>query len=972
MAEFAERLVGRADEIGSMEAALGELERGRSVTLELVGEPGIGKTRLLAELAARADARGFLVLGGCAAELERDLPFWVFVDALDEYVAGLEPHRLGALGDDVVGELATILPSLSGPAAERQVALQHERYRSHLAVRELLELLARSQPLLLMLDDLHWGDPASVELLGALLRRPPAAPVLLALAVRPRQVRERLAASLERAHRAGTLTRLDLGALTPGEARELLGDRVDLAASDLYEESGGNPFYLEQLARTYDRPGRVAPTLPETALGAAEVPPTVVAALAEELTLLSDRARRILEGAAVAGDPFDPELASAAAGAREPATLDPLDELLRLDLVRQTNVPRRFRFRHPLVRRAVYEATPGGWRLSAHERTAEALSNVARRPPHAPTTSSAPLARATSPPSRPCARPVRWPRGARPRAPRAGSRARFGSCLRLPRPRSGSSCSWRWPGHWPPPGSSPTGTAPCSRASSSCPQESVALRVRLTTACAGVEHLLGRHEQAHARLATALRTLPDSDAPEAVALMIELAVDGFYRMDYESMRGWAGRAVAAARPLDDRPLTAAAVAVLAQAHALTGAIAEGEMHRSEAAALVDALDDDELALRLDAPANLAAAEIDLDRLAEAEAHAERAMAVGRATGQSDFIPVLILCLGWIKRLRGKLAEGGELLDGAAESARLSGNAQSLAGNLLNRSLTALAAGDVATALTTAEESVDLMRPLDRGLMSASTGLALAAALLESGDAARAVDVLVGPAGGDELPLVPGAWRANWLELLTRCWLALGRRGEAARAAAGAEAAAAGGRHLARSLADRAAAAVVLDSGDAVSGARLALASAAAADEVGVPIEAALSRTLAGRALARADQTGLALAELERAAAELHACGAVRYRDQAERELRQLGHRVHRRTRPGKADGSGLASLTGRELQVAMLVGDLKTNPEIAAALFLSRKTVESHVRNIFMKLGVSSRAEIARTVERADRRESLT
>ena len=188
-------------------------------------------------------------------------------------------------------------------------------------------------------------------------------------------------------------------------------------------------------------------------------------------------------------------------------------------------------------------------------------------------------------------------------------------------------------------------------------------------------------------------------------------------------------------------------------------------------------------------------------------------------------------------------------------------------------------------------------------MSASTGLALAAALLESGDAARAVDVLVGPAGGDELPLVPGAWRANWLELLTRCWLALGRRGEAARAAAGAQAAAAGGAPLARSMADRAAAAVALDSGDPVSAARLALASAAAADEVGVPIEAALSRTLAGRALAHADQTSLAVAELERAAAELHGCGAVRYRDQAESELRQLGHRVHRRTRPGKADGS---------------------------------------------------------------------
>ena len=970
MAEFAERLVGRADEIGSMEAALGELERGRSVTLELVGEPGIGKTRLLAELAARADARGFLVLGGCAAELERDLPFWVFVDALDEYVAGLEPHRLGALGDDVVGELATILPSLSGPAAERQVALQHERYRSHLAVRELLELLARSQPLLLMLDDLHWGDPASVELLGALLRRPPAAPVLLALAVRPRQVRERLAASLERAHRAGTLTRLDLGALTPGEARELLGDRVDLAASDLYEESGGNPFYLEQLARTYDRPGRVAPTLPETALGAAEVPPTVVAALAEELTLLSDRARRILEGAAVAGDPFDPELASAAAGAREPATLDPLDELLRLDLVRQTNVPRRFRFRHPLVRRAVYEATPGGWRLSAHERTAEALDergasasarahHVERAARQGDVAAVATLREAGEVAARRApASAARWFAGALRLLPEATpAEERVELLLAL----AGALAAT---------GQFADGHRALLESIELVPEESVALRVRLTTACAGVEHLMGRHEQAHVRLATALESLPDSDAPEAVALMIELAVDGFYRMDYESMREWAGRALRAARPLGDRPLIAAAVAVLAQAGALTGAIAEAEMHRSEAAALVDSLHDHELALRLDAAANLAAAEIDLDRLAEAEAHAERAMAVGRATGQSDFIPVLILCLGWIKRLRGKLAECCELLDGAAESARLSGNAQSLAGNLLNRSLTALAAGDVETALTTAEESVDLMRPLDQSLMSASVGLALAAALLESGDAARAVDVLVGPAGGDELPLVPRAWRANWLELLTRCWLALGRRGEAARAAAGAQAAAAGGRPLARSLADRAAAAVALHSGDPVSAVRLALASAAGAEEVAVPVEAALSRTLAGRALAQAGQPDAAAAQLERAAAAFDSVGALRYRAEAEREMRQLGHRVHRRTRPGKADGSGLASLTGRELQVAMLVGDLKTNPEIAAALFVSRKTVESHVRNIFLKLGVSSRAEVARTVERADQRES--
>ena len=73
------------------------------------------------------------------------------------------------------------------------------------------------------------------------------------------------------------------------------------------------------------------------------------------------------------------------------------------------------------------------------------------------------------------------------------------------------------------------------------PHESLALQTRLTTACAGVEHLLGHHEEAHARLANAFNRLPDPGSPEAVALMIELAVDGFYRMEYEPMREWARR-----------------------------------------------------------------------------------------------------------------------------------------------------------------------------------------------------------------------------------------------------------------------------------------------------------------------------------------------------------------------------------------------------------------------------------------------
>ena len=229
-------------------------------------------------------------------------------------------------------------------------------------------------------------------------------------------------------------------------------------------------------------------------------------------------------------------------------------------------------------------------------------------------------------------------------------------------------------------------------------------------------------------------------------------------------------------------------------------------------------------------------------------------------------------------------------------------------------------------------------------------------------------MLVGSAGGEELTLVPGGWRTYALELLTRCRLALGSRDEAERAAAFALARAAAVQlPLAAAWADRAAAAVALHDCDWAGAAALASASAAAADEVGAPIEAALSRMLAGRALARAGHTDRAVAELGRAASDLDRCGALRYRDDAERELGKLGHRIHRRSRPGNADGFGLGSLTQRELQVARLVVERKTNPEIAAELFLSRKTVETHLRHIFRKMEVPSRVALARVVERADR-----
>jgi DNA-binding NarL/FixJ family response regulator len=249
---------------------------------------------------------------------------------------------------------------------------------------------------------------------------------------------------------------------------------------------------------------------------------------------------------------------------------------------------------------------------------------------------------------------------------------------------------------------------------------------------------------------------------------------------------------------------------------------------------------------------------------------------------------------------------------------------------------------------------------------------LAAALLETGNPADAAHVLVTAAGDDALPHLLHPMRTAGFELLTRCRLALHHVAEADAAAAAAQACARqSGLTSAQATADRATAAVALYHQDPLRAADLALAAAKAAESVGAAIEAATARQLAGRALALADAPERAIEQVQLAAAAFDRCGAARRRAHAERQLRQLGYRgTHHRTGRGSSIAGGVAALTERELQVARLVTDRRTNTEIATELFLSRKTVETHIRNLFQKLAVSSRVEIARAVEQIDRDET--
>ena len=282
--------MGRTREVAELDLALDRLAADSPWSVQIVGEPGIGKSRLLAELSRRAQARGYLVLRGRAAEFELDVPFAVVLDALNDYFGTLEPAFLQSLGAETLGELAAIFPSLAASVDTLPAPrLQSERYRIHYAIRALLERLAERRPMVVIIDDVQWADAASVEMIAHVLRRF-RGPVMGAFAYRHPPAG--LAVPFDMAVRAGVGSRLDLAPLTEEQAESLMDPALDPELRALlYHESGGNPFYLEELMRS----GHAA--APRSSLAIEDPgegwspPPAVAAAIRAELAALSpDRA----------------------------------------------------------------------------------------------------------------------------------------------------------------------------------------------------------------------------------------------------------------------------------------------------------------------------------------------------------------------------------------------------------------------------------------------------------------------------------------------------------------------------------------------------------------------------------------------------------------------------------------------------------------------------------------------------------
>ncbi|TDE35784.1 LuxR family transcriptional regulator [Actinomadura sp. 6K520] len=971
-------LVGRRKALQEIGRVLDAAERGYGF-LALVGEPGAGKTRLLNELADAANARKLPFVAGRAAEFEQEMPFGAVVDALDdrleEHAPGLPPGALRLLG--------TVFPALGDPADPARLAggtaspdSRVARYQLHRTVRHLLEDLAEPDGLVLILDDLHWADDATIELLDHLVRHPPRARVLVAVAYRPAQATPRLAALVDAAGPQGV--RITADPLTHSEVAEFLGPSVSRSRCEaLFKASGGNPFYLEALSRMGDgtvpagRGGAELGGWEDGVASLTEVPPAVRAALQVELSALPPEALLMARGAAVAADVFEPALAAVAAEMEQDAALAALDVLTGHDVVRPTGGG-RFRFRHPLVRHVAYASTAAGWRLAAHSRVAARLAEL-----------GAPAS-------------VRAHHVVR--SARFGDREAIGTLVEAARvvalQAPATAAYWLEAALELMPGTAEAGTggphpdriellvelahvqavsghAEQGRETARTllgllPADDTVRRARTVHLCAVMERQLGRIHEARALVLDELRRITDRQTPEAVLLRIRLVADRIQRIDTRGSHAVLD-SIPESAPEWGPGLRAAVASMRPMVAYGRGEVEEAIRYAQRADQLFSAASDNDFADCLDCFAWLVFAESFLGMYDSALRHAERLVSITRTTGQTFILGYMLAGQSRVLAQLGRMEEAAAVADEAAAVGRDLRSKEVLAYGLIQQCLTASWMGDHDRALQAGDEAV----ANDTGSGEWWTHMAHVAralAIIGAGRPDEGAEALVA-ACGDGTQGLDFSTLVICAETLAAVRTAQGDQADAANWADIAEAIAnpaltgdVGLARLTRAHAVRAA--------DPAGAAALAAEAADLLAKAGRRPEAGRAELAAGLAHAAAGDRAAARERVRAAADMFQACGMRGLHAQAVREQRRLGVRVPAPGRPASAAGSGKEKLpfglSPREHEIALLVVEGCSNQQIAERLFLSVRTVETHLSRVFAKIGVSSRVGVATAMNRPE------
>jgi predicted ATPase/DNA-binding SARP family transcriptional activator len=378
--------VGRTEEFSRLTAVWSEASRSGTRTVLIAGEPGIGKTRLAAELARKAYGEEAIVLYGRSDE-ETLVPYQPFVEALRSYVktcrADVLRAQVGSIGGELsrlVPEIGRRLPDLAPPISADQEA---DRYRLFEAVAEFLAAIARRRPTILVLDDLHWADKPTLLLLKHILRSSSDAPLLLVGTYRETELARThpLADVLADLRRDHPVERLALKGLNEPDVGALIVDRIGGEAPEaltraVHEQTEGNPFFVgEVLSHLSDTGSLVADQAAWVAV--AGIPEGVREVVGRRLSRLSAEANEALAAAAVIGREFQIDLLDRLVDADTKALAAALEEARSAGLLAE--IPGTiggYAFSHALVRESLYEELSAINRALIHRRVAEAVEGI--------------------------------------------------------------------------------------------------------------------------------------------------------------------------------------------------------------------------------------------------------------------------------------------------------------------------------------------------------------------------------------------------------------------------------------------------------------------------------------------------------------------------------------------------------------------------------------------------------------------
>lgn len=692
----------RTEERRRVFAALRESHSGAAQVIELSGDPGSGKTRLLKDVSQEAARRGLRVLSGQCSATGRDMVVELFARAFEA-----DPGR----------------------------------------------------PAVVLLDDVQWADQSSVEHIENLLRWPRDCAPLVILAHRPRQTHARLRGTLAHCAELGTVERIELGALTPCQSAELLGLSVDdECLHELHAEARGNPQYLLALARIGPEAVRSAP------LAADPDPFVEFAARARyEFDLLTSVEAVVMQAAIVIAGSFDVNFLAAVAGLDFAATCTGAAGLVGRDLLRQTPGQAGLTLRHALVGEALLQGIPLSWRRSAHRRAADLLAR--RRAPAVEQAVHIELggpARADD--VRTLIRAAEDSMGANPhdavRWCRTGLREltdnepgghrRRDLMLLLARALSGLGRLQESRG--------------LLYEVLQLATDPGRVRADAISRCAAIEHLIGKHAEAGALFAAELDKIDRYSPPDAAHLLIEAGLHALGGSSGPEPGQIDSALRAAARCPEDRTVQTGAAVLSALHQALTGRYSEADRSIAACAPAIDAMTDAVLADRLIYLSALAWAQMYTGRHVGAERRLRRGIAVARKSGDFVVIAEFLNSLFYLSFQFGPfeptpLESGCSRVRGGRDDDIRS---VSLAWQAMHAVWTETADNTLAMRLAEQSYAGTSSTPCCR---SAQT-VALACAAAFDCDAERCVSLLVTGCGGPDLPALPEIVRPMCFELLT--------------------------------------------------------------------------------------------------------------------------------------------------------------------------------------------------------------